>query len=736
MLQRRHLLVPAVLALLLGSAVPAVADDAPPTTEAVAEATVEPTTEPTEEPTAEATEEPTAEATTAPTTDPTAEPSPEPTAEAAPAAQPNRARAPKAVAKQLEAVAAPSTVTTATALTDALSACESGDVITLGADITLTTAATTGCDLTLDLAGHALVVPSIVVSADRHLTIDDSATGGTLTAASSSIFEAGIQVTDARLTINGGTISATGARYAAGIGGGGEWGNDGGNSGIITINGGTVTAQGGYYSAGIGAAGWGFGQVITINGGTVTADGGDGGAGIGSGYNRPFESIAITGGSVTAAGHGGGAGIGTSISSDTGGSISIGAGAQVTADSDTGSAIGGGEHGAGRGTVSINGTARVTGTLDTSMSTFSVGATGRLVGSTTNEAAGPRLIGDAQLNPNVVHNAGVIAPTSVAPEVLISGHHYTVVASTGTVTVYAPSIEAGFGALPAAPARRGVDVFAGWSHGGDPIGATTTLPGSSTDGEPVTIALDADWDEGVASFDPAGSVRLIAGNDPVDLDLGLVDGHGDPVTVDPSDWDLSVPADLDLAHDADGWHLTGARPGSATITATTEAAGRDYTATLEVTVTAGPVASMDLDFAGQAKQGETITMSVSSTDARGFDTGDVTDDVTFTSSVASDVIDGNRITFPHASPHIVTATHANGTTATLRVEVTPAAATPTDAESTDAEPADAGSTGRQNDEKATAALADTGSATSPWWLAAALGLVLAGAAVVRRAQRR
>jgi hypothetical protein len=47
--------------------------------------------------------------------------------------------------------------------------------------------------------------------------------------------------------------------------------------------------------------------------------------------------------------------------------------------------------------------------------------------------------------------------------------------------------------------------------------------------------------------------------------------------------------------------------------------------------------------------------------------------VVLTSSVASDEIHGDRVTFHHASPHVITAT-ANGMTASVLVHVIPKAA--------------------------------------------------------------
>lgn len=68
------------------------------------------------------------------------------------------------------------------------------------------------------------------------------------------------------ITINGGTVNATGGQRSAAIGGGSS-----GNGGTITINGGTVNATGGDYSCAIGGGLSGEGGNITINGGNVSA---------------------------------------------------------------------------------------------------------------------------------------------------------------------------------------------------------------------------------------------------------------------------------------------------------------------------------------------------------------------------------------------------------------------------------------------------------------------------------
>ncbi len=113
----------------------------------------------------------------------------------------------------------------------------------------------------------------------------------------------GIGDLGSNITINGGTITATGGEMSAGIGGGGG-GNDvigyNGTGSNITISGGTVNASGGNYAAGIGGGFVGAGSNITISGGTVNASGDDYGAGIGGGGGGTSSDIIISGGSVNA----------------------------------------------------------------------------------------------------------------------------------------------------------------------------------------------------------------------------------------------------------------------------------------------------------------------------------------------------------------------------------------------------------------------------------------------------
>ncbi len=132
-----------------------------------------------------------------------------------------------------------------------------------------------------------------------------------------SLLSAGIEVrSGARLILSGeegATLTVTGGKYGAGIGGIG--GNDDvirPRPGEIQIENGTITARGGSNSAGIGGGYHQSGGTVTIKGGNVTAIAGAAGAGIGSGYassgggatkigDYDGGTITITGGTVRAA---------------------------------------------------------------------------------------------------------------------------------------------------------------------------------------------------------------------------------------------------------------------------------------------------------------------------------------------------------------------------------------------------------------------------------------------------
>ena len=166
------------------------------------------------------------------------------------------------------------------------------------------------------------------VTIDTRITVTGTVTlnlgaGATLTASK------GIEVSQGNtLTIEGnGTLNATGAevshsnwtkKYRSGIGADAV--------GTIIINGGTINATGAFWAAGIGGDSYNSnGGSITINGGRVTATGNGGGAGIGGGLNGAAAgTIVINGGQVTAIAQAGGAAIGSGDQGATGGSLTLG----------------------------------------------------------------------------------------------------------------------------------------------------------------------------------------------------------------------------------------------------------------------------------------------------------------------------------------------------------------------------------------------------------------------------
>ena len=180
-----------------------------------------------------------------------------------------------------------------------------------------------------------------------------------------------------------GSLTATGGKFGAGIGGG-----NGGSGKNITITGGTVNAKGGLEGAGIGGGTGGSGEAITINGGTVEATGGKFGAGIGggggggNGAGGNGKNITIIGGTVTAGGGYRGAGIGGGISG-SGKNITI-TGGTVNADGGTNAAgIGGGATGSGSN-VTVSGAAQVTAIAGKSNDYYGAGATIGAGGNYTN----------------------------------------------------------------------------------------------------------------------------------------------------------------------------------------------------------------------------------------------------------------------------------------------------------------------------------------------------------------
>jgi len=173
-----------------------------------------------------------------------------------------------------------------------------------------------------------------------------------------------------------------------------------------------------------------------------------------------------------------------------------------------------------------------------------------------------------------------------------------------------------------------IDVIAG------PLASLTVIPAASTVIEGGTVTFT------VAGEDAAGNS--------VDVAAAVLTSSASDDTV----------ADRAVTFSGAGSHV---------ITATLGA----VTASANVSVSAGPVSTLTITpSATKVDQGGSLAFTVSGEDAAGNPVS--TSDVVLTSSVATDVVSGLSVTFPHASPHTITATLGE-VSASVTVEVIPAA---------------------------------------------------------------
>lgn len=232
---------------------------------------------------------------------------------------------------------------------------------------------------TNNVKGFDKTYPGIHIPSGYTLTINGT---GTLNASTSKKDEdysgsAGIgggqSLACGNIIINGGTITATGGKEAAGIGSGRVYTS----CGTITINGGTVTASGGQSGAGIGCGALSSCGAITISGGTVTATGGYSGAGIGCGVNHTScGDISITGGSVVATGGSYAAGIGSGDNNSSCGDINISGGTVEATGGSYAAGIGSGTSSSCQAITIASTVTRVTATKGTSANAIGTGVYG------------------------------------------------------------------------------------------------------------------------------------------------------------------------------------------------------------------------------------------------------------------------------------------------------------------------------------------------------------------------
>ncbi|MFF2272687.1 hypothetical protein ACFVTX_10465 [Agromyces sp. NPDC058136] len=394
------------------------------------------------------------------------------------------------------------------------------------------------------------------------------------------------------------------------------------------------------------------GAALTVRAGEVTAQG-DGGAAIGGGgeIGESAGAITITGGTVTATATYGGAGIGGGqgfSGGGDGGVLSI-EGGTVTATSDFGGAgIGGGSawsSGGGGVPAGDGGTTMITG------GTVTATGVGAGIGGGSGSGA-----------PGGVGGAGG-ATSILGGEVTAIGANSSAIGGGDAAAAFGSLTLAGTLRMPTGalivpdsnPAGSEVVIEAGGllaGPGGAPTqGATVTGDGQidnhgviALDGALVATTVTVHDHDYAVDFDgrdvaPDASVRLFAPD--------FASGYR---TVPP----LDAPDAWNTAADGSGAWFDATTPVTAD---TTLYAATDAVLTL--------VASADT-----VAQGGSLSFTVAGEDRHGAPVD--TRAVVLTSSVTSDVVDGLTVTFPHASPHLITATLGTAS-ATVEIEVDAAA---------------------------------------------------------------
>ena len=540
--------------------------------------------------------------------------------------------------------------------------------------------------------------------------------------------DGGSSVASGAITIIDSSVTATGGLYSAGIGAASR-----GDQGPITITGSTVTATGGVFGAGIGTGKDRVAGTIDIVDSTVTATGGAQSAGIGGGDRGHGGTLSIEGGSVTATGTGNAAGIGGGFAGN-GGTTTITGDAVVTATGGSfGAGIGGGIYGIG-GTTSIGGTATVTatgrdggpgigssytsdpggpttitdgaptlitasiqGSFDVAVGaavTLAPSGTTVLDGASSNAGTitvtAPSQVeipsGDTLTNLGRIEGAGTLRGTgtldnqgvvcaAVDPGLAVTGDAFLLEyqlpgGGTQTLPVYAANLSTGCREL--LDASTETEVLVGWriGEGGEFLSTSTDLPVAVPSGfatlEPVLRPAVLTFAE-TETQSRAGETVQVTATAPLPLSNQLSSDVTEFVALSG---DL-VPGDL-------GGSFSTRTVGEQVITGTTSFVypSREYvfTGTFTHTTTPGELATIALSpSATTVMQGGSVTLRLIASDAFGNQIDLEPEEITVTSSVSTDVIDGLTVSFPTASPHVLTVS-ARGVSSQVTIEVIPALA--------------------------------------------------------------
>ncbi|MBH0098360.1 hypothetical protein I6E68_04290 [Salinibacterium sp. NSLL150] len=304
-----------------------------------------------------------------------------------------------------------------------------------------------------------------------------------------------------------------------------------------------------------------------------------------------------------------------------------------------------------------------------------------------------------------VTNNAIIRPSTLVTNVgdMISGNSYRIIAdvnavapaapATTVLTAYAPTLAAAGEEFPAV--SNGQLVVSGWNTAPDGSGVTvttstalSTLADASGD-----LVVYPQWVDPVLTMAP-----LLA---------AVTAGDSRSFTLDASGTEQTAAATFVSSNTSDvisGNVITATEVGTRTITARYGT----FAVSTELSVEAAEFGALTVTpSVADVDQDGSVTLTIAGFDAYGNPVMVDASAAVVTSSVATDVIDGLTVTFPHASPHTLTVT-LGAISGSTTINVIPAATT------------------------AAAGLAytgsDSGAAGQLMWLA--LALVLAGLALV------
>lgn len=186
----------------------------------------------------------------------------------------------------------------------------------------------------------------------------------------------------------------------------------------------------------------------------------------------------------------------------------------------------------------------------------------------------------------------------------------------------------------------------------------------------VLVNDDASWDSGVITSNYP-TVAELAGQDDLSEVPAAERGTAVAIAAGPTDGAAVVESDGQITYTPDT-DFTGTDTFTYSLT---DNDGATSMATVTVDVADPVVATLVMTpSTTTVDQGESVTLTVAGFNAGGIELGDVTDEVVFTSDVATDVVTGNEVSFPTASPHTITATHTpTGVTQSVVIEVVPPA---------------------------------------------------------------